>query len=73
MSIIKNHFFAGERILFGLKDAQLEGITFGEGESPLKEASKISIKDSVFKWKYPLRSEERRVGKECKTRGCTDH
>ena len=54
MSIIKNHFFAGERILFGLKDAQLEGITFGEGESPLKEASKISIKDSVFKWKYPL-------------------
>ena len=47
MSIIKNHFFAGERILFGLKDAQLEGITFGEGESPLKEASKISIKDSV--------------------------
>ena len=54
MSIIKNNFFAGERILFGLKDAQLEGITFGEGESPLKEASKISIKDSVFKWKYPL-------------------
>lgn len=54
MSIIKNHFFADERILFGLKDAQLEGITFGEGESPLKEASKISIKDSVFKWKYPL-------------------
>ena len=54
MNIIKNHFFEGERILFGLKDSQLEGITFGEGESPLKEASKIDIKDSIFKWKYPL-------------------
>ena len=54
MNIIKNHFFEGERILFGLKNSQLAGITFGEGESPLKEASKIDIKDSIFKWKYPL-------------------
>ena len=34
---IKNRYFEGERILYGLNDANLEGITFGEGESPLKE------------------------------------
>jgi hypothetical protein len=54
MKSIKNHFFEGERILFGLKDAEVDGVTFGQGESPLKEANNIKVKDSVFKWKYPL-------------------
>lgn len=54
MQTIKNHYFEGERILYGLKDAELEGITFGNGESPLKEAKNIKLKDSIFKWKYPL-------------------
>lgn len=51
---IKNRYFEGERILYGLNDANLEGITFGEGESPLKEATNITLKNSIFKWKYPL-------------------
>ena len=34
----KNKYFAGERIIYGLTDAILDGITFGSGESPLKEA-----------------------------------
>lgn len=54
MNRIKNHYFEGERILYGIKDAELEGITFGQGESPLKEAKNIKLKDSIFKWKYPL-------------------
>lgn len=37
----KNKYFADERILYGLTDAILDGITFGSGESPLKEAKNI--------------------------------
>lgn len=54
MQTINNHYFEGERILYGLEDAELNGITFGDGESPLKEAKNIKLKDSIFKWKYPL-------------------
>lgn len=54
MKTVENHYFEGERSLFGLDDANLVGITFGEGESPLKEARNIKIRDSIFKWKYPL-------------------
>lgn len=50
----EDKFFEGERILYGLKDANLNEITFGTGESPLKEAKNINIKNSIFKWKYPL-------------------
>lgn len=49
-----NQYFEGERILYGAKNINLDKITFGQGESPLKEASQIKIKDSIFKWKYPL-------------------
>ncbi len=35
---ITNQYFEGERILYGLTDAKLSGVTFGQGESPLKEA-----------------------------------
>ena len=52
--VIKDKYFEGERILYGLKDAKLIDVTFGHGESPLKEAKNIEIKDSIFKWKYPL-------------------
>lgn len=27
---------------------------FEDGESPLKESHNIVVKDSVFRWKYPL-------------------
>ncbi|MGQ5709222.1 DUF3737 family protein [Lactobacillus sp. PSON] len=54
MQNYEDKFFEGERILYGLKDANLNEITFGTGESPLKEAKNINIKNSIFKWKYPL-------------------
>lgn len=54
MTQINNRYFEGERILYGLEDADLDGITFGNGESPLKEAKNINLKNSIFKWKYPL-------------------
>ncbi len=44
----KNKYFAGERILYGLTDAILDGITFGSGESPLKEAKNIRLKNSIL-------------------------
>ncbi|TSO26091.1 DUF3737 family protein [Lactobacillus sp. LL6] len=50
----EDEFFEGERILYGLKDANLNEIIFGKGESPLKEVKNINIENSVFKWKYPL-------------------
>ena len=50
----KNNYFEGERIIYGLNDATLDGITFGNGESPLKETKNINLKNSIFKWKYPL-------------------
>lgn len=49
-----NKYFEGERILYGLKNAEFDGVTFGKGESPLKEASNLKLKNSIFKWKYPL-------------------
>lgn len=54
MTEYKNNYFEGERILYGLNDATLDGITFGNGESPLKETKNINLKNSIFKWKYPL-------------------
>ena len=50
----KNKYFEGERILYGANNLELDGITFGHGESPLKEAKNVNIKNSIFKWKYPL-------------------
>lgn len=54
MKEITNKYFEGERILYGLKDTKLNQVTFGEGESPLKEAKNIELNNSIFKWKYPL-------------------
>lgn len=51
---INEGYFDGERPLFKEHDAQISDTTFGEGESPLKEARNIDLKDVVFKWKYPL-------------------
>lgn len=53
-TLIKQQFFTGERSLFGAKNKDIQYTTFGEGESPLKESSDISLYQSLFKWKYPL-------------------
>jgi hypothetical protein len=49
-----NGYFEGERSLFAEQDAQLSGVTFGQGESPLKESRNIELDDCSFTWKYPL-------------------
>ena len=36
MQEIKEKFFEGEHALYGLSNASLENVTFGNGESPLK-------------------------------------
>ena len=46
--------YTGERALFMLKDAYLEGVTFHDGESPLKESANLEIVKCPFKWKYPI-------------------
>ena len=46
--------YTGERALFMLKDVYLEGITFHDGESPLKESSNLEINNCTFQWKYPI-------------------
>ena len=46
--------FTEERALFGSCGLKISNCTFERGESPLKECIDISVKDSVFKGKYPL-------------------
>ena len=54
MAIYKDSKHTGERALFALKDSELIGCTFYDGESPLKEGRNLKVKKCVFKWKYPL-------------------
>ncbi|CCI82698.1 hypothetical protein FC41_GL000394 [Lactobacillus hominis DSM 23910 = CRBIP 24.179] len=44
MKTIKDKYFEGERILYGLKDASLDGITFGHGESPLRKLQILKLR-----------------------------
>ena len=54
MQEIKEKYFEGERALYGLSNTILKNVTFGEGESPLKETKDLEIKATIFKYKYPL-------------------
>lgn len=51
---IKKDTYIGERALFSLHDAIIDGSTFKDGESPLKECSNLIINNVSFEWKYPL-------------------
>lgn len=51
---IHQQYLTGERALFHAKDLDIYDTVFADGESPLKESNNISLKDSMFKWKYPL-------------------
>jgi len=46
--------FTGERALYHLEDARITNSVFQDGESPLKESRNIEVRDSIFRWKYPL-------------------
>ncbi|MCD8109526.1 MAG: DUF3737 family protein [Clostridiales bacterium] len=51
---IHQQVLTGERALFHAKDLDIYDTIFDDGESPLKESSRISLKNCMFKWKYPL-------------------
>lgn len=50
----RNVTLSGERTAFGQSGARFVNAVFENGESPLKESSGITLKDSIFRWKYPL-------------------
>lgn len=52
--IINQEYLTGERALFKGRDLEINFTTFNDGESPLKESGNIHLKNSSFKWKYPL-------------------
>ncbi|MBO7673908.1 MAG: DUF3737 family protein [Atopobiaceae bacterium] len=54
MQTISNEHFTGERALFKAHDLRLNGCTFDDGESPLKESRHITAENVVFGWYYPL-------------------
>ncbi|GHV98132.1 hypothetical protein lacNasYZ03_12460 [Lactobacillus nasalidis] len=54
MKEISNGYYDGERPLFGLRDAAIKDVTFGTGESPLKEGRNLDLDGVLFTWKYPL-------------------
>ncbi len=62
---IRNGFYTGERPLFHKEQLEIEDTIFGEGESPLKESSDITLKNSMFQWKYPLWYSKNIVAEDC--------
>ncbi|MBQ8719579.1 MAG: DUF3737 family protein [Clostridia bacterium] len=54
MKEYKNGVYTGERALYNTHGATVDGCVFEDGESPLKESSELDIKNSEFRWKYPL-------------------
>lgn len=57
MEIIKNQIYDEERALYNLKHTALEKCVFegpADGESALKEANDIAVKECVFRLRYPL-------------------
>lgn len=51
---INQSYLTGERPLFQKHGLCINETIFADGESPLKECSDIQLKNSMFKWKYPL-------------------
>ena len=54
MKRIEQQNFQGERALFNEENLLIIDTIFENGESPLKESSRIELDKSIFKWKYPL-------------------
>ena len=62
---IQNGYYTGERPLFHAEHLEIGDTIFGEGESPLKESSDITLKNSMFQWKYPLWYSKNVVAQDC--------
>jgi hypothetical protein len=54
MKTVKQQYLTGERALFRAADLEIVDTIFDDGESPLKESRDLKIRNSMFKWKYPL-------------------
>ena len=54
MKTYREKQFTGERALFQSHDLDISYCTFADGESPLKESENLNIRNSLFRWKYPL-------------------
>lgn len=52
--VVNGGVYEGERALFMTENAHIEGATFQNGESPLKESRDLTLHNVTFKWKYPL-------------------
>lgn len=62
---VNQAYLTGERPLFGEKNLKVNDTIFADGESPLKECSDIELKNSMFKWKYPLWYSRNIVAEDC--------
>ncbi|MHC9537438.1 DUF3737 family protein [Dellaglioa sp. BT-FLS60] len=54
MKFIDQQVLTGERALFNAKEMTITDSVFENGESPLKESRDITLKNDIFKWKYPV-------------------
>lgn len=57
MTVYKNLSLGSERVLYAIKDAEVENCVFAgaeDGESALKECRNIKVRNSVFELRYPL-------------------
>lgn len=71
MQHIHNQTLAGERPLFNTHNAVLEHLTFGEGESALKECSDLEISHCLFEGRYPVWHNQHTRMQDCTlTRSC---
>lgn len=65
MEIIREKKLTGERALFASRGLQIENCVFDDGESPLKESRDLILKDTLFRWKYPLWYCENVTARDC--------
>lgn len=65
MKEVNQAYLTGERPLFHENNLRINETIFADGESPLKECSDIELKNSMFKWKYPLWYSKNIVAEDC--------
>lgn len=54
MKKLKPDTYTGERACYNIHSFIVKDCIFEDGESPLKECSLLEVKDTEFRWKYPL-------------------
>lgn len=65
MKEVNQAYLTGERPLFHENNLRINETIFADGEFPLKECSDIELKNSMFKWKYPLWYSKNIVAEDC--------